>query len=242
MNQPLLEARGLTIGYGSMPVVRQIDLHVQRGEVVALLGPNGAGKTTTLSALSGALPPMHGEISLHGTPATKTPLHKRARAGLGYVSEQRSIFTQLSVAANLKVARCDPEETLKLFPELLPMLDRKGALLSGGEQQMLALARALGRRPTVLLADELSLGLAPMVVDRLLEALVNAAREGTGILLVEQHIRKALAVCDRAYVMQQGQLVLEGSAADLEHRAEEIEVSYFGGPSVAAQPNGTNGS
>jgi branched-chain amino acid transport system ATP-binding protein len=232
---PLLGAQELTIGYGSMPVVRGINLHVEQGEVVALLGSNGAGKTTTLAALSGALPTMSGEIRLHGKPATTMPAHKRARAGLGYVPEGRSVFAQLSVAGNLRVARCDLENALGLFPELRPMLSRKGGLLSGGEQQMLALARALGQRPTILLADELSLGLAPLIVDRLLEALLEAGRQGTGILLVEQHIRKALAVADRAYVMQQGRVVLEGSAADLARRTEEIEGSYLGGPPAGTE-------
>ena len=152
-----------------MAVVRGLDLRVEPGEVVALIGPNGAGKTTTLLTLSGELPPIAGEVRFNGE-VTKAPLFKRARRGLGFVTEERSVFMRLSTADNLRLARVPRRDATALFPELEPLMGRRTGLLSGGEQQMLALARALARKPTMLLADELSLGLAPLVVQRLLRA------------------------------------------------------------------------
>ena len=177
----LLGARGLAAGYHKHPVVEGIDLEVRAGEVVALLGPNGAGKTTTLLALTGELPPLAGEVTFRGVKTT-SPLHRRARNGLAFVPEERSVFPQLTAGENLKIGRGDDEIALALFPELKPLLNRRGGLLSGGEQQMLTLARALSRKPVLLLADELSLGLAPLVVQRLLKAVRTAADErGVGV-------------------------------------------------------------
>jgi branched-chain amino acid transport system ATP-binding protein len=235
MSGTVLEARDLSAGYNAMPVVRGLNLRVDGGEVVALLGPNGAGKTTTLSTLSGALPLISGDVLFKGSSTANIPMHKRARRGLGYVSERRSVFTQLTVAGNLRVAGCDQEKALDLFPELRPMLPRMGGKLSGGEQQMLSLARALAREPDVVMADELSLGLAPLVVDRLLAALAEAARRGAGILVVEQHIQKALNIADRAYVIQGGRIILEGTASELAGRIDEIEQTYLTG---SGPPNG----
>ncbi len=221
----LLSARGMAAGYHKHPVVEGIDLEVRPGEVVALLGPNGAGKTTTLLALAGELTPLAGEVYFRGEKAS-TPLHKRARHGLAFVTEERSVFPQLTAAENLKIGRGDEEIALTLFPELQPLLKRRGGLLSGGEQQMLTLARALSREPVLLLADELSLGLAPLVVARLLKAVRRAADErGVGVLLVEQHVKQAMRVADRVLVMRGGRIVLSGTAAEVEGRLEEAYLS-----------------
>ncbi|MBE2318186.1 ABC transporter ATP-binding protein [Solirubrobacter sp. CPCC 204708] len=225
-----IEAAGLCVGYhAGQPVVNDVDLCVEPGEIVALLGPNGAGKTTTMLALAGELPLLGGEVRLHGE-ATRAPLHARARDGLAFVTEERSVFMGLTTAENLRVGRCDEQRALNLFPELQSRIDVRGGLLSGGEQQMLTLARALSRSPRVLLADELSLGLAPKVVTRLLEAVRAAAREnGTAVLLVEQHVRKVLKYADRVYVMRRGEIVLSGHAAEMRERIDEIEESYLSG-------------
>jgi len=225
---PVVAARGLQAGYGATVVVRDLDLEVRAGEVTALLGPNGAGKTTTLLTLSGDLPALGGEVVVHGQ-ATTQRLHQRARDGLGLVTEQRAVFTRLTVEENLRVGRCDRAMALELFPELEVHLKRRVGLLSGGQQQMLALARALSRRPKVLLADELSLGLAPLVVDRLLQAVRRAADDGVAVLLVEQHVAKVLGVADRVYVMQRGAMVMSGTADEIRGRLDDVQLSYLAG-------------
>jgi branched-chain amino acid transport system ATP-binding protein len=213
----------MTAGYGQQPVIHAVDLEVFPGEVVGLLGPNGAGKTTTLLALAGELGLQSGEVRIDGV-ATKAPLHVRARAGLAYVAE-KSVFMGLTARDNLRVAGVDIEQVLSLFPELQPRLDIRAGLLSGGEQRMLVLGRALIRSPRVLLADELSMGLGPFVVSRLLEAIRAAADErGTAVVLVEQHLRKALHFADRAYVMRRGRIALSGAAGELAARVDEIAV------------------
>jgi branched-chain amino acid transport system ATP-binding protein len=233
---PVLEARGLSAGYGPQPVVHEIDLVVHSGEIVALLGPNGAGKTTTLLALAGELPVLSGDVVLDGT-VTKAPLHRRARQGLTYVTEEKSVFMGLSARDNLRVAGVDTEEALALFPELRRRIGVRGGLLSGGEQQMLTLARALSRHPRLLLADELSMGLAPLVVRRLLDAVREAVdTRGTAVLLVEQHVRKALLYADRAYVMRRGRIELEGTAQELLGRLDEIEENYLATARGAGRP------
>jgi branched-chain amino acid transport system ATP-binding protein len=223
---PLIAARGLSVGYGRIPVVRELDLEVYPGEVVCLLGANGAGKTTTLLALAGELQPLSGSVVWLGAPV-RTPLHVRARQGLGYVPEERSIIRGLSVIDNLRIGRGSVEKALEFAPELKKFLNRPAGLLSGGEQQMLTLARSLGGEPKLLLADELSLGLAPLIVERLLTAVEAAAQRGVGVLLVEQHVRSALAVADRAYVLRRGSIVMQGQAADMRNRISEIEDSYL---------------
>ncbi|WP_326726873.1 ABC transporter ATP-binding protein [Streptomyces phaeochromogenes] len=223
--QPLIEARVLSAGYGTVPVLRDLDIEVRPGEVVALLGPNGAGKSTTLRVLSGELAPMSGEVRWLGG-AGQAPLHRRARQGLAYVGE-RAVFTRLDTADNLRVGRVTTDQALALFPELEKRLRTGAGMLSGGEQQMLSLARALCRTPKLLLADELSLGLAPLVVDRLLRAVREAADRGLGALLVEQHVRKVLDIADRVYVLRRGRIVMTGTPKELRANLDEIESSYL---------------
>jgi branched-chain amino acid transport system ATP-binding protein len=229
---PVLEAKGISVGYGPISVIHDLDLTVGRGEVVALLGVNGAGKTTTVRALAGELKHSAGEIRFKGQPTT-APLHQRARRGLRLITEERSVFMALSTADNLRLGGQPRHRCLELFPELEPLLARKAGLLSGGEQQMLTLARALGAQPDVLLADELSLGLAPLVFERLLQAIRAAADRGTGVLLVEQHVRDALEVADRAYVLHHGSVVLTGTAAELSGQIEQIERTYLASSELA---------
>ena len=226
----LIETSELSAGYGKMAVVRGVDLRVDAGEVVALLGANGAGKTTTLLTLAGELSPIEGEVRFLGTP-TRSPMHVRCRAGLGYVTEERSVIMDMSVGDNLKLAGVPPAIAFEYFPALERCLSRRAGLCSGGEQQMLSLARALGRNPKVLLADELSMGLAPMVVANLLAAVRTAADErGVGVLLVEQHVRQALAVADRVYVMERGHIALSGTSDEVAGQVDKIEAAYLTGP------------
>jgi ABC-type branched-subunit amino acid transport system ATPase component len=222
----VLEARGLTAGYGGTPAVHGLDLDVRAGEIVALLGANGAGKTTTLLTLAGDLQPISGSVVMHGD-GRRRRLHQRARQGLGFLTEERCVFMGLTGWQNLSIGRGTASKVLELFPELEPHLGKKVGLLSGGQQQMLALGRVLASSPRVLLADELSLGLAPMVVERLLAAVRRAADDGVAVLLVEQHVRQALAVADRVHVLRRGRVVLSGPAADLRDDAEAIAASYL---------------
>jgi branched-chain amino acid transport system ATP-binding protein len=225
----LIEARGLSAGYGKMAVVRNIDIRVDAGEVVALIGANGAGKTTTLLTLAGELTPLEGEVRFLGE-ATRSPMHVRCRAGLGYVTEERSVIMDMTVADNLKLARVPPAIAFTYFPDLERIMGRRAGLCSGGEQQMLSLARALGREPKVLLADELSLGLAPIIVTNLLKAVRAAASErGVGVLLVEQHVRQALKVADRVYLMERGHIILSGTSAEIVGQLDKIEAAYLSG-------------
>jgi branched-chain amino acid transport system ATP-binding protein len=224
----LIEARGMSAGYGKMAVVRDMDLHVDAGEVVALIGANGAGKTTTLLTLAGELTPLAGEVHMLGAP-TKAPMHVRCRNGLGYVTEERSVIMELSVADNLKLANVPRDDACRYFPILERIMGRKAGLCSGGEQQMLTLARALGREPKVLLADELSLGLAPLVVANLFQAIRAAADRGVGVLLVEQHVRQALKIADRVYVLTHGRVALTGTSEDVMGQLDKIEAAYLAG-------------
>ena len=213
-------------------MVRAVNLKVQPGEVVCLLGPNGAGKTTTLLTIAGDLMPVDGLVMFNNVP-TFTPMHQRVRdGGIGLVTEERLVFTKMSARDNLRIGGGSVEGALALFPELEPRLGVRGGMLSGGEQQMLALARALSRNPSILLADELSLGLAPKIVDRLLGAVRTAADErGTGALIVEQHAHKALKYADRMYLMARGQIVLALPADEAIQRLDEIEEAYLRGAS-----------
>jgi branched-chain amino acid transport system ATP-binding protein len=219
-----LEARGVCAGYGDVTVVRDLDLHVDSGEVVALLGRNGAGKTTSLLTLAGVLRPTAGAVHFLGRP-DRSSLQGRARRGLGLMTDDRSVFFGLTVRDNLRLARGgDP---LEFFPELEPLLDRPAGLLSGGEQQMLGLASVLIRRPKVLLIDELSLGLAPLIVKRLLQVVRAAADRGAAVVLVEQSVRNTLGVADRAYILVNGRIVSAATADDLRENVGEIERHYL---------------
>jgi branched-chain amino acid transport system ATP-binding protein len=222
----LLAAEALVAGYGKVTIVRDLDLEIHESELVALLGPNGSGKTTTILTLAGDLPPLGGSVRCLGLDQTSS-LDQRARAGLALVTDARAVFTRMTVAENLRVFRTTPEAVVELFPELEPHIDRRVALLSGGQQQMLALGLALSRRPAVVLADELSMGLGPMIVDRLFAALRTAADGGAGVLLVEQHVHKAMTIADRVYVMDRGRISISGTADELRQQVDAIQSSYL---------------
>lgn len=225
----VLNAENMTAGYFGQAVIRELNFSVASGEVVCLLGPNGAGKTTTMMTLAGMVPLMSGSVEMFGS-TTNEPLYRRARGGLSFVTEERSIIRSLSLADNIRLARVSQASVTDLFPELNSRIHTRAGLLSGGEQQMLSLGRALAREPRLLLADELSLGLAPLIVDRLLQAVRSAADErGTAVLMVEQHARKALRYADRALVMQRGNIVLSLSGEEARARIGEIEDSYLSG-------------
>jgi branched-chain amino acid transport system ATP-binding protein len=219
----ILELQNVTAGYGDLSAIRDISLHVCPGEVVALFGPNGAGKTTTLMAAVGQLPLTGGQVLWLGNQCS-LPLHKLARSGLSYVSEERLIVTTLTARDNLRLGSGGVEGALRYFPELDSLLPRPAGLLSGGEQQMLILARALATKPKALLVDELSLGLAPMIVDRLLSAIrVAVDEENLAVLLVEQQARRALSVADRWCLLSNGTLFSSGSSSDV----GDFEAAYL---------------
>jgi branched-chain amino acid transport system ATP-binding protein len=237
----LVDVADLQAGYGGIPVVRDLDLHVMPGEVVALLGPNGAGKTTTLLTISGLLRPIGGTVTVMGEPVLGGKPHLVARRGLAHVAEDRSLFFDLTVTENLRLGltgdragrKASMELAMDLFPALAPLKDRRAGLLSGGEQQMLAMARALAARPKALLVDEMSMGLAPIIVERMMPVVRRIADEtATAVLIVEQHVHMALSIADRAYVINHGNLVLEGTGAELSARRDLLEASYLGGEAL----------
>ena len=234
-----LVVRDLSAGYRGVPVVRELNLEVRPGEVVALLGPNGAGKTTTLETIAGLNHPISGTVELSGEKVGGTPAYQLAGRGLALVPEGRALFPGLTVREHLRLAGgrggrsrkagTREDELLEMLPELRKCLGRKAGLLSGGEQQMLAIGRALVTRPRLLLVDEMSLGLAPVIVERLIPVLRRAADElGSSVLFVEQHVALALEVADRAYVLTHGRIGLEGPAAELRERRELLAASYLG--------------
>ncbi len=239
----VIAADSLTAGYGQVVAIRDIDLAAEAGEIVVLLGSNGAGKSTTLRTLAGALSPMSGSVRWLGR-AINDSQYRRAAAGLRFIPERRAIFPTLNVRENLSVGPAsNVGRALELFPELGPLLFRKAQMLSGGEQQMLVVARALSARPKALLADELSQGLAPLVVERLVTAICHAANaEGMAVILVEQQLRAALAFAQRGYVLQRGRVVLSGSSSELLARLPEIESAYLSRVGAAAAvPTGDSG-
>jgi ABC-type branched-subunit amino acid transport system ATPase component len=233
VSDAVLAIESLTAGYEGAPVLRGLDLTVGDGEVVALLGANGAGKTTTLRAVSGIVHPMEGRVEFDGRDLARLSIPGRAKLGIAHVPESRGVFFGLTVAEHLRLGhrgeRLDADAAYRYFPALSELRDRRCGLLSGGEQQMLALGRALARRPKLLLLDELSLGLAPLIVERLLPVVREYATEsGCGVLLVEQHIQLALTVADRGYVLSHGEIVMHDSAEALRGNRELLMASYFG--------------
>jgi ABC-type branched-subunit amino acid transport system ATPase component len=234
MGDPILEVEDLTVGYHGAPVLRALDLTVAEGEVVALLGANGAGKTTTLRAISGLVRPMAGRIRYDGRDIASLTPPALVRLGLAHVPEGRGIFVGLTVAEHFRLNppghELDMERVLGYFPALDPLRSRRAGLLSGGEQQMLALAHALARRPRLLLVDELSLGLAPVLVERLLPIVRRYADESAaGVILVEQHIASALQIADRGIVLAHGEMTTEGTADALRNDRNLMVASYLGG-------------
>jgi ABC-type branched-subunit amino acid transport system ATPase component len=239
MDDPVLELDGLSAGYDGAPVVRDLDLEVHAGEVVALLGPNGAGKTTTLRAISGLVHPMAGAIRYDGDDLAAVAPAARAKSGIAHVPEGRGVFFGLTVAEHFRLGhmneRLDADAAYEYFPALAGIKDRRAGLLSGGEQQMLALGRALARRPRLMLLDEMSLGLAPIIVERLLPVVAEYARaSGCAVLLVEQHIQIALTVADRGYVLAHGELVMHDTAGVLGADHQLILSSYLGESEIDA--------
>lgn len=238
--RPRLAVTGLSVGYHGIPVVRDVDLHVGAGEIVALLGSNGAGKTTTLAAIAGLLRPLEGTVELDGESIGGVPAQQLARRGVALVPEDRALFHELTTAENLRVAARrhsgSDVDVLDLLPELRKCLPRRAGLLSGGEQQMLAVGRALVSGPRLLVVDEMSLGLAPVVVERLLPVLRTvAARLGAAVLIVEQHVSLALDVAERAYVMAHGRVVVEGRTRELRSRRDLLMACYLGDLDAAAR-------
>jgi branched-chain amino acid transport system ATP-binding protein len=234
---PSLEVRNVHTSYGAIHALRGISLSVEKGEIVTLIGANGAGKSTTLRTISGLLQPREGEIMLDGSPIQGVPPHKIVERGLCQVPEGRRIFSRMSVLENLEMgafARVDKSDVhgdldrvFTLFPRLHERVKQKGGTLSGGEQQMLAIGRALMARPQVLLLDEPSMGLAPILVETIFSTIVEINRQGTTVLLVEQNAHMALQIASRAYVLETGEIVLSGPAAELREN-EMVRKAYLG--------------
>lgn len=226
-----LSVRDLVVKRETFPIVRGATLDVLPGQVTVLLGANGAGKTTLLEALSGVIPAASGAIELDGTALRKMPRRQRARRGLGHVEQGRRIFGELTTEENLLAAARDDwslDEAFDLFPELGKRRKSRAGLLSGGEQQMLVVARALAAAPKVLMVDEMSLGLAPRVASRLVVTMRTLADSGLGILLVEQFAALALSVGDSAHVLTQGEIVFSGSCQTLSDEPEILRRAYLG--------------
>ena len=233
----MLTLKSVQAGYGKLTVLKGISLHVRAGEVVTLIGGNGAGKSTTLRAISGLLPPRRGVVEFGGADLTRLPPERIVALGLALVPEGRRVFTSLSVTANLELgafhrrdqrqARRDLEEIRERFPLLKERASQPAGTLSGGEQQILAICRALMSRPRLLMLDEPSMGLAPIMVDRVYQILRELKEEGTTLLLIEQNARAALKLADRGYVLETGRIILDGSAAEL-REDPEVQRAYLG--------------
>jgi len=238
MPEPMLAVDGIDVSYGPVTALRGVTLRVEPGEMVSLLGANGAGKTTTLRTISGLLAPSRGRIAIDGHDATGVPANKVVRLGVAHLPEGRELFPELTVVENLRLghwpARRDrggvhrlTDQMMDMFPRLRERAKQPSGTLSGGEQQMLAVARALMSEPQLLLVDELSLGLAPIIVHELFETIAEVNRRGTAVLLVEQFVHLALRYTARAYVLARGEVVMEGASRDLLESPELIE-AYLG--------------
>ncbi|MFZ4709704.1 MAG: ABC transporter ATP-binding protein [Zwartia sp.] len=234
--QPLLSVEKLESGHGKIQVLHGVDLHIAAGEVVCLLGPNGAGKSTLLCALSGLLPVTAGSVTFDGKPFKQVTPRQAATAGLIHVIEGHRVFTQISVNDNLLLAGYDlprgeraarVDEALTYFPEIAAKRHERGGALSGGQQQMLAVAQGLVRRPRLLMLDEPSAGLSPVLVDRVLNVVAQLRKQGTAVLLVEQLMEKALAASDRMYALVQGRIVLQAQTSE-PNLPQRLEQAYFG--------------
>jgi branched-chain amino acid transport system ATP-binding protein len=233
----MLEVTDLQVFYGVIQAIKGISFHVEQGEVISLIGANGAGKTTILQTVSGILTPKAGKVMFEGQDLIKTPGHKIVSMGMAHVPEGRRVFAQLSVLQNLKLGaytRKDKEEVRQSlesvfhrFPRLEERQNQLAGTLSGGEQQMLAIGRALMSRPKLILMDEPSMGLSPILVNEIFRIIQEVSEGGTTVLLVEQNAKKALSISDRAYVLETGSIVLEGKSADLLHD-DGIRKAYLG--------------
>ena len=233
----VIRAKGLSKSYGGRPVVRDLGLCVGAGEVFGLLGANGAGKTTTLHTVTGLISPKSGQVLFEGKDITKTPAHKIVSMGMAHVPEGRRVFAELSVYENLRMGaytrkdKAEIEETLKSvykrFPRLQERKNQMAGTLSGGEQQMLAMGRALMSKPRIILMDEPSMGLSPIMVNEIFDIIRAVSESGTTVLLVEQNAKKALSIADRAYVLETGKIVLSGDAKEL-LEDDSIKKAYLG--------------
>lgn len=234
----LLEVKDLQVYYGVIQALKGINFEVNEGEIVTLIGANGAGKTTTMQSLIGLIPSRHGTVMFDGQDITKMPCHKIVRAGLTEVPEGRRIFQELTVYENLlmggfsqkdqSVLKKDIEGIYERFPRLAERKTQIAGTLSGGEQQMLAIGRAMMSHPKLLLLDEPSMGLSPILVDQVFDIIKQLRDDGTTILLVEQNAGKSLAISDRAYVLELGKIVLSGTGAELA-ASDEVKKAYLGG-------------
>lgn len=233
----MLEINDLQVSYGMINAIKGISFSVEKGEIIALIGANGAGKTTTMHAISGLLRPKSGNILFNGVDISKVPAHKIVSMGIAQVPEGRRVFSQLSVMDNLKMGaftRSDAhekEETLEMifqrFPRLKERANQAAGTLSGGEQQMLAMGRALMSKPQLILMDEPSMGLSPLLVSEVFDIIQSINDAGTTVLLVEQNAKKALSIADRAYVLETGTISLEGKASDLIND-DSVKKAYLG--------------
>lgn len=232
--RPVLAVRELVVVRGGMPIVRGVTLEVGAAEVMAIVGPNGSGKTSMLEAVSGVVKASDGSVALHGSDITRASRRRRNRLGLGHVRQGRAVFSELSVEENLRVAARDPDPAYEMFPELRARSSTPARELSGGEQQMLVLARTLIARPSCLLIDEISLGLAPTVVQRLTAAVKEVALAGTAVLLVEQFTSVALDVADVVSVLVRGEAVLSERTDVLREDPRALQRAYMGAAVDAA--------
>ncbi len=233
----MLEVKDLEVYYGVIQAIKGISFEVNKGEVIALIGANGAGKTTTLHTITGLLSPKKGQVIFEGKDITKVPAHKIVSMGMAHVPEGRRVFAELSVYENLKMGaytrndKNEIEESLanvyRRFPRLEERKNQMAGTLSGGEQQMLAMGRALMSKPKIILMDEPSMGLSPILVNEIFDIIRAVSESGTTVLLVEQNAKKALAIADRAYVLETGKIVLEGNAKDL-LEDDSIKKAYLG--------------